>query len=83
VEDYDLVASLRQRSRGSLSLTDWARSLRGVREGGYFSWQDPMPLIGRVFSLACITLKRLFRKAKSLIRVGERPQPVLSRKSLE
>jgi predicted ATP-grasp superfamily ATP-dependent carboligase len=65
VEDADLFGSLRQRSSGSLSLMEWARSLRGVREGGYFSWKDPLPFIVRVFSVAGIALKRLFRKGAS------------------
>ncbi len=65
VEDADLFVSLCQGSRGSLSLMEWARSLQGVREGGYFSWQDPLPLMGRAFSIGGIAVKRLLRKAKS------------------
>ena len=62
VEDADLFASQRLIRQKSLSLMEWARSFRGVREGGYFSWSDPLPFIVRAFAVAGIVVNRLLRK---------------------
>lgn len=45
IEDYDLVSSYHYFKEGSLSLVAWLRSFRGVEEGKWFSWKDPMPFL--------------------------------------
>jgi len=43
VEHNDLLASARYWRRGELSPAAWLRSFRGVREGAWFAWDDPVP----------------------------------------
>jgi len=43
IEDYDIVSSLHYYQEGSLGIGDWLRSFKGVEEGAWFSWKDPMP----------------------------------------
>lgn len=42
----DLQAALREWRRGELSITDWARSLRGPKREALFSARDPGPFLG-------------------------------------
>lgn len=46
VEGADLDSSLRYRRDGRLSLRDWAKSFKGVREGAYFARDDLAPFRG-------------------------------------
>ena len=43
IENYDIVSSLHYYQEGSLGIGDWLRSFKGVEEGAWFSWKDPMP----------------------------------------
>jgi D-aspartate ligase len=43
VEHNDLLASVRYWRRGELSPGAWLGSFRGVREGAWFAWDDPVP----------------------------------------
>jgi hypothetical protein len=52
VEDMDASASIRYWRERTLTVTQWAASLRGVQEAGYFSWSDPLPAFVRLFSVA-------------------------------
>jgi predicted ATP-grasp superfamily ATP-dependent carboligase len=45
IENYDIVSSLHYYQEGSLGIGDWLRSFKGVEEGAWFSWKDPMPFI--------------------------------------
>lgn len=45
VEDRDLLASITSYRQGSLSLTGWIRSLRGIKEGAWFALDDPLPFL--------------------------------------
>ena len=45
IEDYDLISSLDYYREGSLRLTEWLRSFKGVEEGAWFSWRDPGPFV--------------------------------------
>jgi len=49
-EDFDLVTLVRQ--RGSLSVRDWLRSLRGVDERAWFAADDPLPFLAMAARLA-------------------------------
>jgi D-aspartate ligase len=63
VEPWDLASSIAYRRRGDLSLAQWARSFRGVREDAWFAADDPLPF----FALWCWLLlhwlpRRLLRR---------------------
>jgi D-aspartate ligase len=45
VEDFDLYSALRSRRDHSLSLKEWAESLRGVQEAACFALDDPLPFL--------------------------------------
>ncbi|MGA7241175.1 MAG: hypothetical protein WBY44_36170 [Bryobacteraceae bacterium] len=45
VEDFDLFTALGLRRKGSLSLKEWAASLRGVQEAACFALDDPLPFL--------------------------------------
>jgi predicted ATP-grasp superfamily ATP-dependent carboligase len=45
VEPLDVVSSAVYRRRGDITLTGWARSLRGVREAAWFALDDPGPFL--------------------------------------
>lgn len=45
VEHLDLLSSITYARRDDLTLRAWARSLRGVQEGGWFATDDPLPFI--------------------------------------
>lgn len=46
VEDQDLLSSLRYWRDGKLKFRDWATSFTGVREGGCWALDDPLPVFG-------------------------------------
>jgi len=45
VEDFDLVSAFHSWRTGALTLRDWIKSLRGVREAACFAWDDPLPFL--------------------------------------
>jgi len=58
VEDLDLLSSLVYHINGSLSLKEWIRSYRGVREAAYFAFDDPLPLLkSAVFDIGQVSGK--------------------------
>jgi D-aspartate ligase len=50
VEPADLMSSLRYARLGRLTVTEWARSLRGIEEAGWFARDDLLP-----FAAMCST----------------------------
>jgi predicted ATP-grasp superfamily ATP-dependent carboligase len=62
VGDIDLLASIRSFRAGATSLRSYLRSLRGVRETGYFAMDDPLPLLVRLADDAKKILGRVLRK---------------------
>jgi D-aspartate ligase len=48
IEDYDIVSTYHYFREGSLGFGEWIRSFKGVEEGAWFSWKDPMPFIRMV-----------------------------------
>lgn len=69
VEPMDLASSLVYRRRGDITLRDWARSFKGVREEAWFATDDPMPFIAlwRHLLLAWLPT-RIFKRAKEALR---------------
>ena len=69
IEDYDLVSSFGYMREGSLTFTQWLKSLGTVDERAWFDWRDIRPgliIYWRVFKY-CIkaVLNRLFGRKKS------------------
>ena len=72
VEDQDLESALEYAREGSLSLRDWLRSLRGVREGAWFAADDPVPALRVGWALARRAARRGWRSILPAPR-GSRP----------
>jgi len=64
VEDFDLFSALRSRWDRTLTLKDWARSLRGVREAACFALDDPLPFL-LMWVADCCELYRWMRRTRS------------------
>jgi D-aspartate ligase len=45
VEPLDVTSSLVYRRRGDITLGEWAKSFRGVREAAWFALDDPLPFL--------------------------------------
>lgn len=77
IEDSDLVSSLHYYREGTLGLREWVRSFKGVEEGAWFSWTDPLPfarVMGRLLRKIFEWLGKKIRNSIPLIRVSrERP----------
>ena len=43
VENNDVISFRRYRAKGELKFLDWLRSLRGVQEVAWFTWDDLLP----------------------------------------
>ena len=52
VEDNDFESCIAYRREGALSLGQWLASYRGVDEGAWFAWDDPVPFARMMWSLA-------------------------------
>jgi D-aspartate ligase len=55
IEDFDLISSFHYFQEGTLSVSGWVRSFKGVEEAAWFSWSDPRPFVNMVGDL----LKRI------------------------
>lgn len=77
IEDCDLVSSLHYHREGTLGLRGWVRSFKGVEEGAWFSWKDPIPfarVMGLLLHKIVEWLGKKIRNSISPIRVSrERP----------
>lgn len=62
IEDFDIVSSLHYHWEGTLTFGDWLRSFKGLEEGAWFSWKDPLPFL--------IMVTRLLKK--SLVWIGKK-----------
>jgi D-aspartate ligase len=56
IEDYDIVSTYHYCREGSLGFGEWLRSFKGVEEGAWFNWKDPVPFI----RMAGRLVKKLF-----------------------
>ena len=65
VEDNDLIAMRHYRSDGKLTFAEWLRSFRGVQEGAWFAWDDPLPFLTRGASFLRTFLRWMTRPAAS------------------
>ena len=64
IEDFDLISSWDYHKEGTLQLSDWWASLKGVEERAWFDWKDPRPflkmLTGLVNRMFIRAMKELF-----------------------
>lgn len=58
VEPWDLASSIIYWRRGDITLGEWVRSLRYVREDAWFAADDPLPFLGLWAGLALYWLPR-------------------------
>jgi len=61
-EDADLISSSHYHRLDGLGFRAWLRSLRGVREGATWAWDDPSPFFQSMFALLRETLGGKFRR---------------------
>lgn len=45
IEDFDIISTFHYFQEGSLTIWQWMRSFKGVEEGAWFNWKDPVPFI--------------------------------------
>lgn len=45
IEDFDIMSTFHYFQEGSLTIWQWMRSFKGVEEGAWFNWKDPVPFI--------------------------------------
>ena len=66
VEDKDLLSSYRYFKEGALSLTQWIKSISGINEAGYFSFDDPKPFYFLCRNHLRRRIAKIFRKKKDV-----------------
>ncbi len=67
VEDQDVESSLDYAAERTLTFRQWLASLRGVREGAWFAWDDPVPFARMVRRRVAGSVRgRLGRRLTSL-----------------
>ncbi len=64
VEDLDLVSSFRYILEGSLTVKQWAKSLRGIDEYAFLDGRDPLPVISMVVNRTQELFRRICRWAR-------------------
>lgn len=68
IEDFDIVSSLHYHWEGTLGFREWLRSFKGVEEGAWFNWKDPVPFF--------IMVARLLKK--SAIWAGKKLRTIIN-----
>jgi len=70
IEDFDIISTFHYFQEGSLGVRQWLKSFKGVEEGAWFSWKDPLPFVAIFGGL----VKRSF--LYGLKRIGLKAEPV-------
>jgi ubiquinone/menaquinone biosynthesis C-methylase UbiE len=70
VEHFDLLSSYAENRNQELSIGDWARSFRGVREAAWFAWDDLKPFLAMCRRLGNGGIRRLPRRLFGGLRPG-------------
>jgi D-aspartate ligase len=76
VENFDLATAFGYWRAGRLGLSEWARSLRGVREGSWFAADDPRPAFAMAWRSLAYALAATERPATPAIEREIQPRPV-------
>jgi predicted ATP-grasp superfamily ATP-dependent carboligase len=74
VEPYDLLAVAGYLRRGRLTVSDWWLSLKGRKEGAWFSADDPVPFLAMCIRLLFRGVARLIAKSRARLS-STRPTP--------
>jgi D-aspartate ligase len=64
VEDKDFHSYRDYRRDGRITASQWLGSFRGVREGAYFAWDDPVPFLRRAGLFAKQSLQFVGKKLR-------------------
>jgi D-aspartate ligase len=64
VEGFDALSAFRASGRGEVSVREWLRSLRGVREAAWFARDDPLPFAVMCLEFAAHLTRRRLRAAR-------------------
>jgi D-aspartate ligase len=78
VEQSDAMASLQYGRLGKLTLTEWARSLRGIEEAAWFARDDLMPFV----AVCWTSFVKAVRKLKDRIAAGRLLQELIQQRKL-
>lgn len=62
VENNDLISFRQYRKDGKITFWKWLWSFRGVREGAWFAWDDPVPFLRMLRNLMMHAWQSLGRK---------------------
>lgn len=62
IEDYDIESSLDYYREGTLSFRAWLKSFKGLEEGAWFSWRDPVPFLMICYRLVKKAAKWVFKR---------------------
>lgn len=62
IEDYDLESSIDYFREGTLTFGEWVKSFKGVEEGAWFSWKDPVPFLKMCSNLTKKGFRWTFKK---------------------
>jgi hypothetical protein len=65
VEDCDIVSSFRYKFDGKLTVGEWLRSLRGIREGALWAKDDLFPMVAMLTADARDSMERVFRRSSA------------------
>ena len=61
-EDYDIISTYCYFKEGSLGVGEWVKSFKGVQEGAWFSWKDPLPFLATMTRLGKRALKGVMKR---------------------
>jgi D-aspartate ligase len=76
VENHDPIASWQYLRSGGLTVRDWVRSLRAVREPAWLAVDDPIPFLAMCMRFLLARLTRLTgRRSKASTRDGQATRP--------
>lgn len=56
IEDFDIISLLHYYQENTLTFGEWLRSFKGLEEGAWFHWKDPLPFLKMISGL----MKRIF-----------------------
>jgi D-aspartate ligase len=78
VENNDFISYFQYRRDGKITFWKWMKSFRGVREGAWFAWDDPVPfllMLKEVFLQGWRKIGRKVRAVTSERQVSAIPSP--------
>jgi D-aspartate ligase len=68
LEDADLISCLRYYQDGVLSLGNWLKGYRGIRECAWYATDDIVPFLSVCSTFSMKPFRKIFRKSKALFK---------------